>query len=111
MNGKFTMNRQQATTRRAGIMIALVALLVLLVLAAYRVPLFHNELAGVIVGISEAHDEAGSELMAAVQLDAGDQVLVAMPAESLNVESNNVRIMEMSTLSGHKSFRMITQQE
>lgn len=105
------MNRREATTRRTGLMIAIAALLVLLVLAAYRVPLFHNELDGVVVGISEAHDEAGSELVAAVQLDAGDQVLVSMPAESLKSKSNNVRIMEMSTLSGHKSYRIITHQE
>ena len=111
MNNEFTKNRQEAAIRRAGLMIAAAALLVLLVLAAYRVPLFHNELEGVIVGISEAHDETGSELVATVQLGTGDQVLVAMPAESLNSESNNVRIVEMSTLSGHKSYKMNTHQE
>jgi hypothetical protein len=111
MNNNFTMNQREATTRRTGLMIAIVALLVLLVLAAYRMPLFHNELDGIIVGISEAHDETGSELVAAVQLDAGDQVLVVMPAESLQSESNNVRVMEMSTLSGRKTYRIITHQE
>ena len=79
----------------------------LIVLAAYRLPLFHNELDGIIVGISEVHDATGSELVAAVQLDTGVQVLVAMPADLLNSNSNKVRINEARTLFGHKSYRII----
>ena len=100
-------DRKEASVRRTGLIIALVAWLVLIVLAAYRLPLFHNELDGVIVGVSEVHDETGSELIAAVQLDSGDQVLVAMPRELLKSGSNNVAINEGRTLFGRKSYSII----
>ena len=100
-------DRKEASVRRAGLIIALVAWLALIVLAAYRLPLFHNELDGVIVGVSEVHDETGSELIAAVQLDTGDQVLIAMPRELLKSQSNNVAINEGRTLFGRKSYSII----
>ena len=101
-------NRNEASIRRIGLSIAIVASLVLLTLAAYRVPLFHNELQGMIVGVSEIHDETGSELIAAVELDTGVQVLVALPRGLLKSQSNNVKINEERTLFGRKSYRIIT---
>ena len=103
--------RHEASVRRVGLLISIVASLLLFALAAYRVPLFHNEINGIIVGISEVHNEAGSELIAAVQLDTGDQVLVSMPGDLLNSKSNNVRVDEGRTLLGSKSYRIITYNE
>ena len=107
MNKKLGKDRHTASIRRTGLFIAIVASLVLVALAAYRMPLFHDELDGVIVGVSEIHDETGSDLIAAVQLDTGVQVLVMMPGQSLNSESNKVRIKEERTLFGRKSYRII----
>ena len=99
------------SVRRAGLLIAVLGLLALFVLAAYRVPLFHEELQGVIVGISEVHDGNSSELVAAVQLDSGDHVLVPMPVELLKSESNNVSLIERRTLSGRKTYRYVAPYE
>jgi hypothetical protein len=104
-------DRRELLVRRIGLFIAIIAMLMLLALTAYRVPLFHDELNGVIVGISEVHNEAGSELVAAVQLESGEQILVYMPADLLNSASNNVRINEGRTLLGRKSYRIITYSE
>ena len=111
MINKFEMEKHEALVRRIGLLIAAAALLVLFALAAYRLPLFHEEVHGTIIGISEVHNETGSELIAAVQLDTGAQVLVSMPRSLLNSESNNVRIDESRTLSGRRSYRIITQKE
>ncbi|UCB55520.1 MAG: hypothetical protein JSW45_03045 [Thiotrichales bacterium] len=108
MNNNWMMDRNERLVRRTGLIIALVAWFVLIALAAYKVPLFHNQLDGVIVGVSEIHDETGSELIAAVQLDTGVQVLVALPRELLKSQSNNVKINEARTLFGRKSYRIIT---
>ena len=107
MNSKFAVDRNEASVRRKGLLIATIAALVLVALAAYRLPLFHKELDGTIVGISEVHDQAGSELVAAVELDNGGQVLVPMPEELLKSDSNNVKINESRTLSGRKSYRIV----
>ena len=80
----------------------------LIVLAAYRAPLFQEELDGIIVGISEVHNASDSELIAAVQLDTGAQILVPMPEEMLKSDSNNVRVTEWRTLSGRKTYRIVT---
>lgn len=111
MKNNLTIDRHEASVRRIGLLIAIVASLVLSAMAAYRVPLFQNELHGVIVGISEVHNETASELIAAVQLDTGDQILVPMPRELLKSESNNVKINEGRTLFGHKSYRIIKNNE
>ena len=74
-------------------------------------PLFHNELQGEIVGISEVHNETGSELIAVVQLDTGVQVIVSMPRALLKSVTNSVKIKEGRTLSGRKSYRIITHNE
>jgi hypothetical protein len=111
MTKNLIVDRHETSVRRIGLLISIVASLLLFALAAYRVPLFHNELNGIIVGISEIHNEAGSELIAAVQLDTGDQVLVSMPGDLLKSESNNVRVNEGRTLLGHKSYRIIAYDE
>ena len=107
MNDNFPVDRHEARVRRTGLLIAIAAALVLTALAAYKIPLFHHELDGTIVGISEVHDEAGSELIAAVQLDTGDQVIVSMQRDLLKNESIKVRIIEGRTLLGRKSYRII----
>ena len=111
MINNFKIDMHEALVRRIGLSIAIVALLVLFALAAYRVPLFHKELHGIIVGISEVHNAAGSELIAAVELDTGVHVLVSMPRGFLNSESSNVKINEGRTLFGRKSYRLITYNE
>jgi hypothetical protein len=108
MSDDLMIDRHTASARRAGLFIAIVASLVLITLAAYRVPLFHNQFHGTIVGIAEVHNEADSELIAAVKLDTGIQVLVSIPGDLLKSESNNVRIEEGRTLIGRKSYRIIT---
>jgi|GEM_PF-2577669 len=111
MNDNFPVDRHEALVRRTGLLIAIAAALVLTAMAAYKVPLFHNELDGTIVGISEVHDETGSNLVAAVQLDTGDQILVSMHRDLLKSESVKVRINEGRTLFGRKSYRIITHNE
>ena len=107
MNNDSMIDRHAASARRTGLIIAIVASLVLIALAAYRVPLFHTEFHGIIIGVSEVHNETGSELIAAVQLDNGVQVLVSMPLDLLKSENNNVRIDEGRTLFGRKSYIII----
>ena len=108
MNFGFEADRREASVRRKGLLIAAVASVALIVLAAYRAPLFQHELDGIIVGISEVHNASGSELVAAVQLDTGAQILVLMPEEMLKSDSNNVRIIEWRTLSGRKTYGIFT---
>lgn len=108
MNSGFGADRREASVRRAGLLIAAIASIALFVLAAYRAPLFQEELDGIIVGISEVHNGTDSELIAAVQLDTGAQILVPMPEELLKSESNNVRVTEWRTLSGRKTYGIVT---
>ena len=79
MNNKSIIDRHAASNRSKGLYIAIAGAVVLLILAAYKVPLFHNEVNGTIIGVSAFHNEAGSKLIAAVQLDTGAQVLASMP--------------------------------
>jgi len=90
-----------------GLAIAIAASLVLVVLAAYRVPLFHDEIHGVIMGISEVHNESGSNLIAAVQLETGTQIFVPLPRDFLMQESINVRLSEGRSLFGRKTYKII----
>ena len=107
MTDNATKDMREESARRAGLLIAIAASLVLAALAAYKVPLFHKEFYGNIVAVSEVHNKTGSELIAAVQLDNGDQVLVPIPRDLLKSESDNVRINEGRTLFGRKSYRVI----
>jgi hypothetical protein len=107
MNHHSIITRFAASNRRKGLLMIISALLVLFVLAIYKIPLFHNELHGVITGVSEVYDETGSKLIANVQLDNGDQVLASMPGELLKSKSNEVMVNEGRSLFGRKSYRII----
>ncbi len=108
MNSESFPDRRRPSVRQIGLLIAILASLFLFTFAAYRLPLFHEQLDGTIVGISEVHDKTGSELVAVVQLDTGVQVLVSMPRELLGSERSNVRVDEFRTLFGRKSYRLVT---
>ncbi len=107
MNSDSISDARAASASRKGLIIAVVASLVLLALAAYRLPLLQNETKGVIVGVSEVHDKTGSKLIAAVQLEMGTKILVPLPEDISLQESANVRVKVGSSLFGHKSYRII----
>ena len=111
MNNDSKIDTHAASNRRKGLFIALAAVLVLFALAAYRVPLFHDELQGVIMGVSELYNETGSKLVAVVQLETGAQVLVSMPSDFLMQKNVNVRVNEARSLFGRKSYRIIAYNE
>lgn len=101
------MDMHAASVSRKGLYIALAASLILFVLAAYRVPLFSNELDGVITGVSQVHNDKGSSLIATIQLETGAKVLVSMP-ENFRIGNNvNVRVDQGRSLFGRKSYRII----
>jgi hypothetical protein len=111
MSSDSTFNTHEASNSRKGLLIAIAAALVLLTLAAYRLPLFHDEINGVVVGMSEVHDETGFKMIAAVQLETGAQVLLPMPQDLLLQESVNVRVNVGNSLFGRKSYRIIANSE
>ena len=104
-------NRHTASSRRQGLYIAMAAALALLILAAYKVPLFHNEVNGTIVGVSAIHNEAGSKLTAAVLLETGDQVHAFMPGDLLLRQDISAKVSEGRALFGRKSYRIIAYNE
>ena len=105
------MNKRTVSDGRKGLMIAIAAALVLIALAAYRVPLFHEELRGVIMGVSEVYGETGSNLVAIVELETGDQVFVAIPGGFLGQGTLDVSVSEGRSLFGRKSYRIIADNE
>jgi hypothetical protein len=107
MNNHSTTTRFAVSERRKGLFIVIAASLVLFILAIYKIPLFHNELHGVITGISEVYDDTGSKLIANVQLNNGDHVLASMPKELLKSKSVDVIVNEGRTLFGRKSYTII----
>lgn len=111
MNNKSIIDRHAASDRSKGLLIAIAASLVLIVLAAYKVPLFHNEVYGTIIGVSEVHNETGSKLLATVQLDTGVQVLASMPRELLILQDSRAKVNEGRSLFGHKSYKIIAYSE
>jgi hypothetical protein len=108
---KSIIERHAASNRRKGLFIAIAASLVLFILAAYKVPLFNNEVYGTIVGVSEFHNEAGSNLIAAVHLDTGAQVFASMPGGLLIRQDISARLNEGRTLFGNKSYTIISYNE
>lgn len=104
-------NRRAASTRSKGLYIAIAGAAVLLILAAYKVPLFHNEVNGIIVGVSAFHNEEGSKLTASVQLDNGVQVLASMPGDLLIRQDIKAKVSERSALFGRKSYRITAYNE
>ena len=107
MNNNSIITRFAASNRRKGLLIVIAASLVLLVLALYKVPLFHNEHHGIIIGISEVHDVTGSKFIANVQLVNGDRVVASMPEDLLKSESIDVMVDEGRSLFGHRSYKII----
>jgi len=83
----------------------------LIILAAYKVPLIHNELHGIIIGVSKIHDETGSRSIAAVHLDTGDQVLASMPPDLQIRTGAKARVMEGRSLFGRKSYNIVSYDE
>jgi len=104
-------NRHAASNRSKGLYIAIAGSIVLFLLAAYKVPLFHNEVNGTIIGVSAFHNEAGSKLIAAVQLDTGAQVLASMPSGLLIRQDIRAKVSEGRALFGRKSYRIIAYNE
>ena len=111
MNNKSKTDRHAATNRSKGLYIAIAASLVLIILAAYRIPFFNNEVYGTIIGVSEFRNEAGIKLIAAVQLDTGALVMASMPSDLQIRQDISARINEGSTLFGRKTYSIIAYSE
>ena len=97
--------------RNKGLVIAIAATLVLILLAAYKVPLIHHELHGTITGVSEAHNQTGVILIATVHLDTGVQVLASMPRDLQIRTGVKATIMESRSIFGRKSYNIVTYNE
>jgi hypothetical protein len=108
MSDKAIMNKHAKDDRNKGLLIALAASIVLILLAAYKIPVIHNELYGNIEGVSEVHDETGSKIIAAVRLDTGGHVLAYMPRDLQVRTGVKVKVMEGRTILGLKSYKVIS---
>jgi len=75
------------------------------------VPLFHSEVNGTIIGVSAFHNETGSKLIAAVQLDTGAQVLASMPGDLPIRQDIRARINEERSLFGRKTYIILPYNE
>jgi len=111
MNNKAIINKHAKGDRNKGLLIAIAASLVLILLATYNVPLIQNELYGNIIGVSEVHNETGSKLIATVHLDTGDQVLASMPRDLQIRTGVKAKVMEGRSIFGQKSYKVITYNE
>jgi len=111
MNNKSIIDRHAVSTRSIGLLLAIAATLVLLVLAVYKVPLFHHEYDGIIIGISEVQNGTDTKLIAAVQLDTGTQILASMPRELLIQQGIKARVNEGRSLFGRKSYTIMEYNE
>lgn len=107
MDNKNTTDSRATANRNKGLIIAIAASLVLVILAVYRIPFIHNELDGTIIGLSGSHTGQGSEFIAIVQLDSGGQVIASMPGDLQIRTDVKATIMESSTLFGRKSYTVI----
>jgi len=111
MNNKVIIKRHAKSDRTKGLLIAIAASLVLIILATYKVPVIRNELHGIIIGVSGVHDEAGAELIATVHLDTGEQVLASMPRDLQIRTGAKAKVMEGRSLFGRKSYNIVTYNE
>ena len=111
MNDKAIMNKHAKDDRYKGLLIALAASLVLILLATYKTPIIHNELYGNIEGITEVHNETGSKLTAIVLLDTGGRVLASMPRDLQLRTGVKARIMEGRSIFGRKTYTVISYSE
>ena len=104
MYNKNTTDNRATANRSKGLIIAISATLVLIILAAYTIPFIHNEPDDIIIGLTGSHTEKGSVFIAIVELDNGEQVIASMPV-SLQLRTDvKVKIMERRTLFGRKSY-------
>ena len=104
MGNKNTTNNRATSDRNKGLIIAIAASLVLIILAAYRIPLIHNELDGTIIGVSGSHTGEGTEFIAIVNLDTGSQVMAYIPGDLQIRTDAKAKIIEMRTVFGRKSY-------
>jgi len=111
MSNKAIISKHANVDRNKGLLIALAASLVLILLAAYKVPIIHYELYGDIIGVSEIHNETGSQLIAAVHLDTGGQVLASMPRDLQLRTDAKAKVMEGRSIFGRKSYKVISYNE
>lgn len=107
MGNKNTKSKRATADRNKGLIIAIMASIVLIILAAYRVPFIHNELDGTIIGVSGSHTGKSTEFIAIVHLDTGSQVLASMPGDLKIRTDAQARIMESRSLFGRKSYTVI----
>lgn len=111
MDKKKIRNGRAEADRKKGLIIAIAASLVLILLAAYRVPLIHNELDGTIIGISGSHTGKDTAFIAVVHLDKGSQVMASIPVDLKIRTDARAKIMERRSLFGHKSYTVIAYSE
>jgi hypothetical protein len=111
MNNKAIIDRHAKGDRNKGLLIAISASLVLILLATYNIPLMLKELYGNIIGVSEVHNETGSRLIATVHFDTGDQVLASMPRGFQIRTGAKAKVMEGCSMFGRKSYKVITYNE
>jgi hypothetical protein len=111
MNKTSVIHKHEKSARNKGLLIATVAALVLILLAAYRIPLIHNEHNGIISGVSEVHNETGVTLIAIVTLDNGTQVPASMPRDLQIRTGVETSVMERRAILGRKSYSIVTYNE
>jgi hypothetical protein len=111
MDNKKLINSRAVSDRNKGLIIAIAASLVLVILAAYRIPLIHNELDGTIIGVSGSHTGEGTEFIAIVNLDTGSQVIASIAGDLKIRTDTKAKIMESRSLFGHKSYTVIAYSE
>ncbi len=104
-------HKHTKSARNKGLFIAIAAALVLILLAAYRIPLIHNEHHGVISAVSEIHNETGVTLIAIVTLDNGTRVLASMPQDLPIRTGVKTSVMERRPILGRKSYSIVSYNE
>ena len=104
MGKKATRRSRVILDRDKGLIIAIAASFVLIILAAYRIPFIHNELDGTIIGVSGTHTGKNTEFIAIVHLDTGSQVMASMPGDLQVRTDAKAKIIEMRTVFGRKTY-------
>ena len=111
MNSKYNNDKGSTATRNKGLFISVAAIFVLIILTTYKIPLFHNELNGKIMGFSEIHNKTELKLIASVRLDNGYQVLASMPPDLEKRHDTNAKLIEGITMFGRKTYKIISYNE
>jgi hypothetical protein len=107
MNKASVIHKHAISARNKGLLITITAALVLILLAAYKIPLIHNEHHGTISGVSEVHNKNGVTIIAIVTLESGVQVLASIPRDLQISAGAKTTIMERRTLLGRKSYSVV----